>query len=134
MPGQVPCVGCGSDAISWGRVSLLTNVTLWPMVMETCCGLTPFAVIVIVAPLGPAEPVDAEITVVPPVGELLPPPHETRRGSCQPRQRPDVSTSGRRTHQKNFLEMLKPRYQLSLVTPPRATCANVVPKLFEKFN
>ena len=30
--------------------------------------------------------------------------------------------------------MLKPRYQLSLVTPPRATCANVVPKLFEKFN
>src|SRR6476646_7478376 len=91
MPGQVPCGGGGSDAISWGRVSLFTNVTLWPTVMETCCVLTPFAVIVIVAPLGPAEPVDAEITVVPPVGELLLPPHETRPAVASP-ARTKVST------------------------------------------
>ena len=30
--------------------------------------------------------------------------------------------------------MLKPRYQLSSSTPPRATCASVVPKPFEKFS
>ena len=59
MPGQVPCVGCGSDAISCGRVSLLTKVTLCPTVIETCEGLTPLAVMVTVAPLGPVEPVDA---------------------------------------------------------------------------
>ena len=36
--------------------SLLMNVTLWPVVIETCDGLTaPLAPIVIVAPLGPAD-------------------------------------------------------------------------------
>ena len=33
------------------------------MVMETCCALTPFAVIVIVGAARAREPVDAEITV-----------------------------------------------------------------------
>ena len=62
------------EAISCGRVSLLTNVTLWPMVIDTCEGLTPLPVIVIVAPLGPAVPVDGEMMFVDPVGELDPPP------------------------------------------------------------
>ena len=77
IPGQVPCVGCGSEAISCGRVSLLTKVTLCPTVIETCEGLTPAAVMVTVAPLGPVAPVDGEMTWVDPVGELDPPPHET---------------------------------------------------------
>jgi hypothetical protein len=57
---------------------LFTNVTLWPTLIETWFGLTPLAVIVIVAPLGPGLPVEPEFTVVPPppdgpVGES--PPH-----------------------------------------------------------
>ncbi len=38
------------------------------------------------------------------------------------------------SHQKNFLVRLNPRYQLSLAVPPRATCASVVAKPFEKFS
>ena len=48
--------GAGRTPSRADAMSLLTNVTLWPTVMETCCGLTPLAVIVIVAPLGPASP------------------------------------------------------------------------------
>ena len=40
----------------------------------------------------------------------------------------------READQKNFLDRLKPRYQSSLLNPPRAICASVVAKLFEKFN
>ena len=35
MPGQLPCCGCGFDAISRDRVSLLTNVTVWPTATVT---------------------------------------------------------------------------------------------------
>ena len=34
--------------------------------------------------------------------------------------------------QKNFREMLKPKYQVSLEMPPRAICPKVVPMQFEK--
>ena len=36
--------------------------------------------------------------------------------------------------QKNFREMLNPRNQSLLSGPPRAICAKVVPKAFEKFS
>ena len=36
--------------------------------------------------------------------------------------------------QKNLREMLKPMNQVSSPTPPRAICASVVPKPFEKFS
>jgi hypothetical protein len=36
-----PCCGCGSDAISCDRLSLLMNVTVWPMAIVTVRGLAP---------------------------------------------------------------------------------------------
>ena len=65
--------------MSCTRLSLLTNVTLWPTVMVTVAGLTaPLLPMVIVAPLGPALP----LPLPPPDGDvgelLLPPPHPAR--------------------------------------------------------
>src|SRR5215471_9642537 len=74
MPGQLPCCGCGFDAISCDRVSLLMNVTVCPTATVTDAGLTPLAVIVTVAPLAPPVPPSRTITAVPPPPGLLPPP------------------------------------------------------------
>ena len=40
MPGHEPCCGCGSDEISCARVSLFTNVTVWPTAIVTLPALT----------------------------------------------------------------------------------------------
>ena len=72
VDGQSVCAGCGLDAISCERESLLTKVTLWPTLIVTCAGLTaPLLPMVMVAPLAPGlllpPPPDGD------VGELLPP-------------------------------------------------------------
>ena len=48
IAGHVVCSGCGSDAMSWIRVSLLTNVTRDPAEIVTVRGDTPLEVIVMV--------------------------------------------------------------------------------------
>src|SRR5438128_5792136 len=80
MLGQLPCCGWGFDAISCERESLLTNVTVWPTAMVTVTGLTPFEVMVTVAPLGPPVPPSFTTTAVPPLpGDVEePPPHAER--------------------------------------------------------
>jgi hypothetical protein len=61
------------------------------------------------------------------------PEHEPR--SSEPRSvNVDFLAPSVVNRQKNFLEMLNPMYQSSLSTPPRASCAIVVPMLFEKLN
>jgi hypothetical protein len=80
MDGQSVCTGCGSEFIVCARVSLFTNVTLWPTEIVTCDGLTPPGPIVIVAPIGPTDvvaPTTAEDPPPPPEGPAgePPPPH-----------------------------------------------------------
>jgi hypothetical protein len=66
--GHMVCEGWGSEAISWPRVSLFTNVTLCEVEMDTDEGLiAPFAPIVIVAPLGPGPPPPDGIVGGPPL-------------------------------------------------------------------
>ena len=48
MSGQSVCIGCGSDAISWGTESLLTNVTRDPTATVMSRGDAPADVMVIV--------------------------------------------------------------------------------------
>jgi hypothetical protein len=74
MDGHEPCCGCGSDAISCERLSLLTNVTAWPTATVTVDGLTPADVMVIVAPLGPVPP--SRTMTVTLLGEVEEPPQE----------------------------------------------------------
>ena len=119
--------------MSCGRVSLLTNVTREPGGTVTSCGDTPLAVIVIVAATvrrfrrrrrrrrrtgrpGSSSPPHAD---------------DDRAPAGRSNDAADESLSG---HQKNFLEMLKPRYQSSLPVPPRASWPIVVPKPFEKLS
>src|SRR4030095_5415062 len=56
ISGQSVCCGCGSEFISCGRLSLLTNVTRDPGATVTFFGDTPLAVIVIVAATVPPVP------------------------------------------------------------------------------
>jgi hypothetical protein len=72
---QSPWSGCGSEFISCGRLSLLTNVTREPGATVMSRGETPFAVMVMVVE-AVGVPGDGEG-----VGELglLPPPHATAR-------------------------------------------------------
>jgi hypothetical protein len=49
MAGQSVCAGCGSEFISWGLLSLLTNVTRPPAAIVTARGDTPLDVMVMVA-------------------------------------------------------------------------------------
>src|SRR5262249_33907445 len=77
ISGRSVCWGCGSEFMSCGRLSLLTNVTREPAATVTALGETPAAVIVIVAavpvpPPPPPQPPDGA------VGLSLPPPHEDR--------------------------------------------------------
>jgi hypothetical protein len=82
MDGQEPYWGCGSDAISCARESLLTNVTVCPTGTVTLLALTPAAVMVIVAPLAPPVP-PSRTTIVTELGALgEPPPHEASRPSA----------------------------------------------------
>src|SRR5690242_18538909 len=75
MLGQLPCWGCGFEAISCDLLSLLTKVTVWPTATDTVAGLTPFDVIVTVAPLGPPVPPSLTTTAVPPPpGDVEDPP------------------------------------------------------------
>src|SRR3954467_14058563 len=91
MLGQLPCCGCGFDAISCDLLSLLMNVTVWPTAIVTLLALTPLPVSVTVAPLGPPVPPSrAMIAVPPPPGDgEEPPPHaeSTLRRAAEKRKR-----------------------------------------------
>ena len=90
------------------------------MVIVAVDGLPPGGGVVVVGGVG-------VVGVEPP-----PPPHATAvRATTTAAANPPVN---RLSHQKNFLVRLKPKYQLSLPVPPRATCASVVAKPFEKFS
>src|SRR5438445_10050559 len=73
IDGQLPCSGCGSDAISCERLSLLMNVTVWPTATTTALGLTPAPVMVTVAPLTPVTPPSRTMTATE-LGDVDEPP------------------------------------------------------------
>src|SRR4051812_26876951 len=77
IDGQLPCCGCGSDAISCARESLFTNVTAWPTGTVTDFGFAPADVMVMVAALAPVPP--SRTTIVTPLGELGEPPPQPAR-------------------------------------------------------
>src|SRR5205823_2257100 len=54
IAGQSVCSGCGSESISWIRVSLFTNVTRVPAGIVNVFGDTtpPAAIVIVVPPLG----------------------------------------------------------------------------------
>src|SRR5215475_2865691 len=59
ISGQSVCSGCGSDAMSCGRVSLLTNRTWLPRGTTTFFGVTAlFAMVIVAAAVGLGELVD----------------------------------------------------------------------------
>src|SRR4051812_42263460 len=75
--GQLPCCGCGSEAISCERESLLTTVMACPTASVTVLGLIPADVIVMVATLVPVPP-SLTMTVTPPLGDVEEPPQPAR--------------------------------------------------------
>src|SRR5262245_32009256 len=77
MAGHWLWLGCGSEVIVCGRLSLLRKVTLWPTEIVTLFGVTPFAPIVIVAPLRPGPP-ESGASGFPLLLLLLPQPSITR--------------------------------------------------------
>ncbi|HYT66878.1 MAG TPA: serine/threonine-protein kinase [Vicinamibacterales bacterium] len=89
IDGQLPCWGCGSDAISCDRVSLFTIVTDWPTATVTDFAVTPEEEIVIVAPLAPVPP-SRTTTVTPPLGELGEPPQPATSATRARDERTDV--------------------------------------------
>ena len=89
------------------------NGTRDPAGMVTWLAETPVEVMVIVAAIGPIVGALAR-SVAPP-----PPPPQAANANASRRQLPHVHKDSC-AHQKNFLEMLKPRYQSSLDVPPRA--------------
>ena len=105
MSGQSVCSGCGSDDMSCGGESLLTNVTREPTATVMSRGDTPADVMVIVVVV--VDPPGGGVGVGVGAGVLEPP-------SLPPQRR------GQQRDQKNFREMLNPRYQLSSPMPPRA--------------
>src|SRR5688500_7027247 len=67
IDGQLVCAGCGSDVISCDRVSLFTNVTLCPTVIEPHDGLiAPLFLMVMVAPLAAGPAPEGVVGVLPP--------------------------------------------------------------------
>ena len=118
--------------MSCGRLSLLTNVTREPGEPRShSLGDTPAAVIVIeCAPRCPSGSAAPAATAAAAAGRTRPriAVRRHRRGGRGRRERNEER--GRReslsNHQKNFLEMLKPRYQSSLPVPPRASWPMVV--------
>ena len=118
-------MSCGRDVVVHERDTR-------PGATVTLDGETPAAVIVMVAATVPPVPPPPPPPDGPVPGLSSPPPHaDAKQREQDDRRRRRESLSG---HQKNFLEMLNPRYQSSLPVPPRASWPIVVPKPFEKFS